>query len=267
MTKMADEPVFLVEATVKNVGKYISGKSARGDYSFQSVIITDGRDEFRAVFKDRKELPRNVEGKKLQFLAHHGDRGWTGLKMKMDENYKTKEMELVLWVTGTAQVVGAPNAQDDAGGYRGDNPPQDDGGYQSDPEPPRQQAPARPPQAPTQSRPSSPPSAPQSAPQAAREPENRPSRQTLTHEQAIIAAKKHIGQNRNVYLLCMRAARSLCMDFSAETGIPVNEDDFRSVAASFFIQFTRNPQQWHVIDSMPCDDLAKYAGGAPRAAS
>lgn len=99
-------PAF--KGKVKQIFKRHTGNNARGDYSFQGIILVDADgDEIEAKLKDRDELPAKLKGKHVCIVSHKGDRGWTGVKTKDDEYQgKTKR---ILWITGSAEIVPGEN--------------------------------------------------------------------------------------------------------------------------------------------------------------
>lgn len=113
--KQDGEPVVATQGVVKRVDKFRSGvsKTTNKPYAFQDILLTEDGVDFPACLVDRDEVGPEVLGKRLTFVCHKGERGFTGVKIRSREAYangkKTGKVENVLWITQTAQIAGIPS--------------------------------------------------------------------------------------------------------------------------------------------------------------
>ena len=126
ITKIADvfdrlrdgDVIHLIEGRVKSTFRRHEGENDRGAYSFQSFVITDGKEEIKVTFKDRDYLDeKEWKGKTIVLEALDGDNGFTGVYAKDDE-YQGKKSRII-WVTPTGQVT-MEKGDDRRGASRGE---------------------------------------------------------------------------------------------------------------------------------------------------
>lgn len=144
------EQLPAVRGKVLKVGKYFSGQSAKGPWSFQTVTLEDGGTKADVKFKGRDQFDGSAVGKVMFVVAHNGERGLTGVRAEEDE-YNGKISRIVL-VTPSAEVTfgqgnwGASNdkpaaaAAAAASAPAGDPEPPGGEDYPGDDEPPAKQA-------------------------------------------------------------------------------------------------------------------------------
>lgn len=114
-----EQQVLCVRGTVTKLYDRKSGDGAKGPWSFQNFTLKDGEDLFPVTLNNRDALPKNYKDKLVQISCRQGDKGWTGVKVKLNE-YDNKDGDkvstLTLWVTKSAEIelldeaVGKPDA-------------------------------------------------------------------------------------------------------------------------------------------------------------
>ena len=67
---------------IKKVWKRRSGTNEHGEWTLQTVVITDGTTDIDLCFNSRDEVPPSVVGKTIYVEATKGDRGLQGTKRK-----------------------------------------------------------------------------------------------------------------------------------------------------------------------------------------
>lgn len=97
------EQLPAVRGKVNKVGKYFSGESAKGPWSFQTVTLDDSTAKAEVKFKGREAFGPSVVGKVMFIVANNGERGLTGVRVEDDE-YQGKVTRIVL-VTPSAEVT------------------------------------------------------------------------------------------------------------------------------------------------------------------
>ena len=111
-TLVDGQAVLRVEAVIEHIGKRIANPPDKpgpyGGWSFQDLVLADGAHKFKATLNDRPEFPATLKGKRITFLSHKGDKGYSGLKIKnrpVKKGDPEKGSENVLWITGSAEHV------------------------------------------------------------------------------------------------------------------------------------------------------------------
>lgn len=97
------EQLPAIRGKVMSVGKYFSGTTDKGPWSFQKVVLQDQSGKAETKFKGRDELDGTCVGKVMFIVANNGERGLTGIKAEDDE-YKGKVTRIAL-VTPSAEVT------------------------------------------------------------------------------------------------------------------------------------------------------------------
>lgn len=97
------EQIPAIRGKVLSVGKYFSGTTDKGPWSFQKVVLQDQSGKAETKFKGRNEVDATCVGKVMFVVANNGDRGLTGIKAEDDE-YKGKVTRIAL-VTPSAEVT------------------------------------------------------------------------------------------------------------------------------------------------------------------
>lgn len=223
----ANTPIEAVVATVKSVGEYITGSGNFGPYSFQDVMLTDGQNEYLAVFGNRNELPKDVVGQTLLLKSVMSKKnGLVGLKVKPN-----KKGELVLSVTATAVVEDAPEEGES-----------EDGDL----------APAAP--APTQSR------LQPAAPRAAAAKPAAPAARSVTPAGAVKDAKTYLNRAANLMELCLDAADFIKGRYEATHGGDgaMTDEQYKAIVSTLFI----NASKEGLADSMPTGTLDEFKSHA-----
>ncbi|MDE2020578.1 MAG: hypothetical protein KGJ13_09610 [Patescibacteria group bacterium] len=98
-----DSLVHAFRGTIKQLFKRKTGESDRGPWSFENMVVSDGRAEIKVILKDRDPLDPILKGKVVYLLSSQTSKGWHGVKAKDDE-YDGK-VKRILWVTGAAEIV------------------------------------------------------------------------------------------------------------------------------------------------------------------
>ena len=103
--KVDGENILVVDGMLKKLGRYFSSKpEVNPPWSFQDAVIVGNGSEYPVTFASREELSDTYNGRVVRFEAKHGERGWTGIKIKEKEDRRTKTKKLVLWITPTATM-------------------------------------------------------------------------------------------------------------------------------------------------------------------
>jgi hypothetical protein len=97
------EQLPAIRGKVVKVGKYFSGESAKGPWSFQTLVIDEGGTKADVKFKGRDQIAPDAVGKVAFVVANNGERGLTGLRVEDDE-YNGKTTRIVL-VTPSAELT------------------------------------------------------------------------------------------------------------------------------------------------------------------
>ena len=97
------EQLPAIRGKVIKVGKYFSGESAKGPWSFQTIVIEDGGTKADVKFKGRDQIAPDAVGKVAFVVANNGERGLTGVRVEDDE-YNGKTTRIVL-VTPSAELT------------------------------------------------------------------------------------------------------------------------------------------------------------------
>ena len=97
------EQLPAIRGKVVKVGKYFSGQSAKGPWSFQTLVIEDGGTKADVKFKGRDQIAPDAVGKVAFVVANNGERGLTGVRVEDDE-YNGKKTRIVL-VTPSAELT------------------------------------------------------------------------------------------------------------------------------------------------------------------
>ena len=97
------EQLPAIRGKVVKVGKYFSGQSAKGPWSFQTLTIDDGGTKTDVKFKGRDQIAPDAVGKVAFVVANNGERGLTGVRVEDDE-YNGKTTRIVL-VTPSAELT------------------------------------------------------------------------------------------------------------------------------------------------------------------
>lgn len=102
-----EQQVLCVRGIVTKLYDRKAGEGTKGPWSFQNFTLKDGEDLFPVTLNNRDALPKNFKDKLVQISCRQGDKGWTGVKVKLNE-YDGKDGEkvsnLVLWVTKSAEI-------------------------------------------------------------------------------------------------------------------------------------------------------------------
>jgi hypothetical protein len=121
LTGNVDEVIVALRANVVDVTKFFPAKPPNTT-SFQIVEIEDDTGRIKVVMRNREEVPAKWKGSTVCVLAHHGDKGYSGVKIAVTNDEK-KERTLV--VTKAASVTLAVNVQQPAAQTQAVAPPPD----------------------------------------------------------------------------------------------------------------------------------------------
>lgn len=91
-------------AQVKKVYEGKSGEGAKGAWSLQNIIVTDGSNDFKVVFSGRSHFaPADIEGTELFVKSHVSKTGnMSGIMLKFSEYQEKVRQEL--WIYESAKV-------------------------------------------------------------------------------------------------------------------------------------------------------------------
>lgn len=99
-----DQLVYAFRGTLKSMTKYYPAKPEDPmSQSMQIATFTDGPNTITVKFRNRDQIPATWKGKVIWFAAHHGEKGWSGIKAK-DNERDGKPTERILLVTKSADV-------------------------------------------------------------------------------------------------------------------------------------------------------------------
>lgn len=107
-SKAIGSTIQAIQGTITSIGKYFSGLGKNNSpYSYQDFTIEDGGESFPGTFSEREEV-KDIVGRRVSLLAHHGDNGITGVKIK-ERPDRDKKLRAVLWITrtGALTILGA----------------------------------------------------------------------------------------------------------------------------------------------------------------
>ena len=89
LTKETGDQVKELQGKITKVWKPKTGDNEGGEWKLQGLVITDGTTELNLTFKNRKEVPRSMEGSEMRITAPVDDKGKSkGMKMDFFNNKK-----------------------------------------------------------------------------------------------------------------------------------------------------------------------------------
>lgn len=104
----AGELIPAVRGKVIRVGKYFSGETDKGPWSFQTIVVDEGGTKMDFKVKGRDELPaRGNVGKVMFVVAKNSDKGLSGIKAE-DDSYGVKEgqpLKRIVLITPSAEIT------------------------------------------------------------------------------------------------------------------------------------------------------------------
>lgn len=226
-----EEAVPAFRGTIKRVFGRSTGSNDHGEWSLQNLIVTEpGADkvEIKVKLKDQPEIPEKAKGRSLYVESNRGERGMTGIKIKV-ENYQGKPRKYV-HVTKTAAVTlldrnaanPAPNAGSEDRAPVGS--PEEQGEAPRAKAQPQNPAPQNP--APAAA------AAPQNPPKSA---DGKPKRDPKQHE-----AELTLIQQANLWRRCLAVMHKTADDYFAATGERLDGETIRSGTSTLFIQGARD---------------------------
>jgi len=220
--------VYAFEGTVKKTFQRSAGTNTNGDWSIESAIVADAAgDEIKVMVKDRAPMGFQV-GQFLNFEAHKGDKGYSGLYAEDDE-YKGN-VRRILRATPTCHINFAGSGQSR----------QQDAHAQ----PPRQQQQAAPPQR-AQAQPQ------QRTQQATPQGNGTTAAQREAHD-SVNEARRTIMQIANLHLLCAVAVDKYeAPEFKRRTSSELSESQRQGAIASIFIESCK----CGLVRNMPTNQL------------
>lgn len=246
-----DSIVHAFKGTITKIGKRRQNKPDDAkEWSFQDLTFRDqAGKQIVLTLKFREEFPKENNGKVFYVLAHHGDRGWVGLKTALDD-YNKKKPEVKLEATDRAEIV-------EANLY--------EGGAASAPQPAAAQTQAQAPAA-TQQRAAAPAPTPAQKTQAA----NAATGPDYPGE--IKKVKAALGRMMNLHLLCQQGAlmmaKQLGSQYEEVTGSHMSDGTVSALATTLFIELRKQEIQGDRIgDSLPSGPLEKYIQPETKAAT
>lgn len=110
----ADSVIQCIRGKIAKTFPRKQGTNAKGEWSLESFMLSDGNIEVKVTLKDRDPLDRKLAMRDVAIMSNHGNKGWTGVKVK-DDDYSGKT-EKIVWVTGTGIIEAAdaaPNAAEE----------------------------------------------------------------------------------------------------------------------------------------------------------
>jgi hypothetical protein len=237
-----DQTIYSIKGVIKKIWKFRAGESAQGPWSFQDVILNDGT-EGCVTLKNRPELPASWVGQSVYFLAYHGDKGWSGLRVKHDDHKKKN----VILATPTAEMVSS--AAHEAGHPEAG---------QAAPAAPAPRSVAPPPPLPQASLPNmpAPPPPPHAVPHQVAPP--APPVRPTTYA-GIAAAKQFLGREANLMLLALDATVYVAHCFEKKHGAPLPAAHLQACCASLFIAADRAS----LADMLPIGPMNGFATAPP----
>ena len=227
--KMEDgDIVKAVQGVIQAVYETKSGDGAHGHYTIQSIKLRqNGADIKVKFFTFGQEIPKSYKGQSIVLEARKSDRGYTGIKVKVDR-YKSKKdgrdvVETYLHVTSSATLTIAGS---DAESPRDDN------------EPP-----------PTQTRSASPQSQQTQAPRQ----DNR------TQEGQIAKIKKTLARSANLYVMCLDSADYVNECYAAKHGGESMDVELYSACVA---QIFAEAKSSGLVVETPIFEMRKSAAGS-----
>lgn len=215
LTMDNDMAVYAVKGKIKSLFRQRTSKpDAAKQWTCQDLLLMDATHSIKVQVWDHEPLPEaQWKGKAIYLLATHGDKGWTGLKVKDNtwEGTTTK----VLSVTRTGEIAEATVYESGQAG-----------------------APA--PQAPT------PPSPPPTAPLSTHSTQAELQAAAAAVASAVPPPPPERGNSHSpveirlaglarAYLRCMDAATFVAVEFQKKHGATMSPDQFQGCTATLFI--------------------------------
>lgn len=225
-----EEAVPAFRGTIKRVFGRSTGENEHGSYSIQNLVVVDpGNDkvELKVKLKDQEEVPEKAKGRSLYVESNRGDRGMTGIKIKV-ETYQGKQRKFAN-VTKTATVTlldrNAPTPSSTPAPETGERPPVGSPEEQGE-------APAAPqrPAAPATSAPAS-----ASPPPPSKPADGKPKRDPKQHEAELV-----LIQQANLWRRCLAVMHKTAEAYAAATGEKLDGETIRSGTSTLFIQGARD---------------------------
>lgn len=201
-----DDIIKIVRGTIKKRFERKSGKNDKGDWSFENLKLSDGKDEIDVSLKGREPLPSIFKvGSRIVISAHQGEKGWTGVKAVDEEVNGSTIRKIRVTPTGDVELENSGSA-----------PAEDDGGDESPAPQSKTSAPAPKP-APTQ----------------------KPASQR-------VGPKLMISQISSLYLYAHRASKLLKNAIESDDKRIMDIEEFTAMRASIFIQACYEKGYWDV---------------------
>jgi hypothetical protein len=225
---------------IKKVWKRRGGTNEHGEWTLQTIVITDGTNDIDLSFNNRDEVPASDVGKMIYVQATRGDRGLQGTKRK-DYTPNGKPTQAQVSVTAAADVSfeGAAQAQAQTQSRPANNVRQAEQPRQA---PPRQAAP--------------------------NQPANPPQEQQMTKADAVRRAMQlfnvRLGKSTSALNRCFDAAIKLEKDLHAQyptQNIQFTSTDLKDIAMGLMVNACWTEKPADVID-FPTKPFAEYAAKA-----
>lgn len=109
LQRQVGEQIPECRGTLKAIYKRSTGINARGPWSLQNAVLTDGKSDLKIKLSDKDEISEAWKGREVWLLATHGKQGFTGLRFEED-SYTDKKTgkpvkSLILKVTPTGSIT------------------------------------------------------------------------------------------------------------------------------------------------------------------
>ena len=99
-----DQPIFAIRGKLTKLFPQKTNPGPKGDWTAQQGEIEDATGKIGIKIIGKDELPQDLRGKNLCILCHKGDKGWTGVKAKINTYQPEKYGAMYLHVTSTAEI-------------------------------------------------------------------------------------------------------------------------------------------------------------------
>lgn len=214
------DSIRCVKGTIKSVLKWRDGNNDYGPWSVQTIVLSDGKVEFKAKVWNRDELQRSLQGKEVYIQAGEGKKK-EPIGLGIEENTHNNKTESLLVIRQEASID-LPDGQAQAQAQA--------------------QAPAPEERAQPQSQTSTGDSEWEQTTQHRPSPEG--------NQDGVKEAKRHAMKVANLAILGYQAANIAADKIKEKTGNQVTEGQLQSIASTIIIQLERD-RMHHNMPSTP----------------